>query len=135
MNQDNQHEQEFDKKFTQIVEYEKWPREEKQRLSEPAYVWQDSIKNNPKPVRDYVVKLQENVDNHYWTGYENGKRLLMETLDLLSQRIEKEQQSINQVSEDGLTTDMAEPPQYEYFNNGLSKALSILQSIKKEVEQ
>ena len=44
----------FDKEFTCIVTYEKWPDEEEQRLREPQYKFKDFPNTNPKMVKSFI---------------------------------------------------------------------------------
>ena len=44
----------FDKEFTCVVTYEKWPDEEEQRLREPQYKFKDFPNTNPKMVKSFI---------------------------------------------------------------------------------
>ena len=53
----------FDKEFTAIVEYHKWSDEDTiYKYDTPQYLWQDWIKNNPKPVKDFIQSAVKSRD-------------------------------------------------------------------------
>lgn len=51
----------FDKEFTCIVTYEKWPDEEEQRLREPQYKFKDFPNTNPKMIKSFLHSELEKV--------------------------------------------------------------------------
>ena len=54
-------EKRFDKEFTCIVTYEKWPDEEEQRLREPQYKFKDFPNTNPKIIKNFLHSELEKV--------------------------------------------------------------------------
>ena len=59
----------FDKEFTCIVTYEKWPDEEEQRLREPQYKFKDFPNTNPKMVKSFLHQELSRVREE---GYKEG---------------------------------------------------------------
>jgi len=51
----------FDKEFTCVVTYEKWPNEEEQRLREPQYKFKDFPNTNPKAIKCFIHSELEKV--------------------------------------------------------------------------
>ena len=81
----------FDKEFTAIVEYHKWSDEDTiYKYDTPQYLWQDWIKNNPKPVKDFIQSAVKSRDERLnKVDYLEKLRLIKEWLpDMVSADIE-----------------------------------------------
>ena len=78
----------FDKEFTCIVTYEKWPDEEEQRLREPQYKFKDFPNTNPKIIKNFLHSelekvRQETEQRHQGEMEELRRKTLDEVLEVI----------------------------------------------------
>lgn len=98
-------EKRFDKEFTCIVTYEKWPDEEEQRLREPQYKFKDFPNTNPKIIKNFLhselekvrqetieemiklsdeIELQGNTTYEEWRAFKGFRNTMRDRLEALS---------------------------------------------------
>ena len=107
----------FDKEFTCIVTYEKWPDEEEQRLREPQYKFKDFPNTNPKIIKNFLHSELEKVRQ--------------ETIDSCIEALPKKkiEKDVNGIFEH---TRYKERIYFNGFNQALDQSLSSLQLLKNK---
>jgi len=115
----------FDKEFTCVVTYEKWPDEEEQRLREPQYKFKDFPNTNPKIIKNFLhselEKVRQETEKRHQREMEEAR---IKTLDMVLEGLPKKK-----VLESGWDGSYSGNLRADGFNEALDQ---ISQSINKQ---